>query len=185
MPASIASAPWPALTSVPVRLWDAPWGRTEDASGIRWTLRRNCALSPRQLGRAYGLLCAISLLIATTFALNGAPVVLLFSLVEMAAVGAALLVFARHVRDGEVLTLRDRVLHVEQSYGGRTQVTAFRAEWLTVEPSVGKGSLVELSGEAQRVRVGRFVIPELRARLAQELRQALRLACHPSSDFSV
>jgi uncharacterized membrane protein len=43
-----------------------------------------------------------------------------------------------------------------------------------VEPEHGDGSLIELSGQGQRIVVGRFVRPELRRQLADELRWALR-----------
>jgi uncharacterized membrane protein len=54
--------------------------------------------------------------------------------------------------------------------------TEFMAEWLTVEPAAGQGSLVELAGQGRTVRVGRFLRPELRAHFARELRVALRRA---------
>ncbi len=184
MSASLAPAPWSALSPVPPWRPGMSWGRQDDASGVRWTLRRNCALTPGQLIRAYAALCGLSLVIALAFAAQGAPVVLMFSLVELTAVGVAMLIYARHVGDGDVLTLRNRVLCVEQIHGSHTTVTTFRAEWVTVEPSVGRGSLVELSGQGQRIRVGRSVLPSMRAALAQELRQALRLACQPFSESS-
>jgi hypothetical protein len=40
--------------------------------------------------------------------------------------------------------------------------------------SVGEGLLVEVSGEGQRVQVGGYPRREWRARLAQEIRVALR-----------
>jgi uncharacterized membrane protein len=43
-----------------------------------------------------------------------------------------------------------------------------------VEPQSDDGALVELSGQGHRVAVGRFVRPELRRQLAEELRMALR-----------
>ena len=50
----------------------------------------------------------------------------------------------------------------------------FAPAWVRVEPAAGERSLIELSGEGQRVEVGRFVRPELRRALADELRAALR-----------
>jgi len=43
-----------------------------------------------------------------------------------------------------------------------------------VEPELGDRSLIELSGQGRRIAVGRFVRPELRRQLADELRWALR-----------
>lgn len=90
MSASLASAPWSALTSASPWRSGLPWVRQVDASGVRWTLRRNCAMTPGQLMRAFLALCGVSLAIALGFAAQGAPVVLVFSLIELTAVGAAL-----------------------------------------------------------------------------------------------
>jgi uncharacterized membrane protein len=111
---------------------------------------------------------------ASVFFIQGATLVLAFAGLELLAVGIALLVFARHAADRETLTLVGRSLQVEQCYGRRTDRTDFSADWLTVEPAAGQGSLVELSGRGQRVRVGRYLRPELRGAFARELRQALR-----------
>jgi len=92
------------------------------------------------------------------------------------AVGTALLIFARHVGDRETLTLCGRSLTVEQCIGSRVARTDFTVEWLTVEPSAGQGSLLQLTGEGRSVRVGRFLRPEMRPVLARELRRALRRA---------
>ena len=155
-----------------------------DAAGqdaVRWVLRRNCALTPMQLLKAYAGLCAVSLIIALAFAFQGAAVVLLFSALEMLLLGVALLVFGRHARDGETLTLAGPVLKVEQSCGSQTQLFEFRAEWVSVEPHLDSRSLVEIRGQGRCVRVGRFVRPHLRLALAREIRQAVqeRLRLHP------
>lgn len=107
---------------------------------------------------------------------QGAPFVLFFAGLELALLGVALLLFARHANDREVLTLAGRSLSVEQRSGSRVARTDFTAEWLTVEPAAGQGSLVQLSGEGRTVQVGRFLRPELRPAFARELRRALRLA---------
>jgi uncharacterized membrane protein len=41
----------------------------------------------------------------------------------------------------------------------------------------GEGSLVEITGQGHRMRVGRYLRPDLRTALARELRQALRQEC--------
>ena len=45
---------------------------------------------------------------------------------------------------------------------------------MRVEPAGSDRSLIELSGQGQRIAVGRFVRPEQRRALADELRFALR-----------
>jgi uncharacterized membrane protein len=90
-----------------------------------------------------------------------------------------MLIYARHAGDREVLTLAGRELAVETRQGNRTEQLRFGADWLVVEPSAGQGSLVELSGRGQAVRVGRFLRPEMRTAFAKELRRALRSVGSP------
>lgn len=182
MSATLASRPWPA-PSGPSR--GAPWvfGREVVLEGgaraLQWLQKRNCSITPRQLGWFYVSLCAFSLLIGIVCLVQGAPVVLAFTGLELLAVGLALLFFARHAGDREVLTLVGHSLQVEQRIGSRVQRTDFAAEWLAVEPAAGQGSLVELSARGQQVRVGRFLRPELRGAFARELRHALRRPASP------
>lgn len=175
-----APAPWPAAVAGLLRIGHS--SASPDGPAVKWVLRRNCSVTPRQLGAFYLSLCALSGVIALGFAWQGAPVVLAFAGIELLAVGLALLVYARHARDGDTLTLSGQWLAVEQACGARTAHTRFRTPWVSVEPSAGEGSLVEIRGEGQRVCVGRFVRPEGRAALAREIRQALREARQAAPD---
>jgi uncharacterized membrane protein len=189
MSASIATGSWSLLPGSPrggawrfgheVEL-DGAEGGSGPTRALQWLLKRNCSITPRELGRVYLSLCAVSLAIACFFFVQGATLVLAFAGLELVAVGVALLVFARHAADRETLTLIGRKLQVEQCFGNRVARADFSADWLTVEPAAGQGSLVQLSGRGQTVRVGRFVRPELRADFARELRRALRQTPGPS-----
>jgi hypothetical protein len=55
---------------------------------IRWFLRRNCSVTPVQLGWLYASLCAVSLGVATFFWFQGAVLVLPFAWLELARGGA-------------------------------------------------------------------------------------------------
>ena len=147
-----------------------------DGVGTEWLFKPNCSITPRQLASVYASLCAVSCLIAGFFFWQGAPFVAAFAGLELLAVGAAMLVFARHAGDRETLTLVGRSLRVERCTGNRVEHTELAADWLTVEPAAGQGSLVQLRGRGIRVQVGSFLRPELRVAFAQELRQALRQA---------
>lgn len=151
-------------------------------AALRWEMKRNCSISPGQLLAVYLSLCVVSLAIATGFFLQGAQPVLAFAGVEMLMLGIALLVYARHAGDHETLTLAGRSLVINQQDGREVRKAEFRAEWLSVEPSGGQRSLVELSTGGRRLRVGRFLRPELRAAFAHELRTALRRACLAPSE---
>jgi uncharacterized membrane protein len=147
---------------------------TVKGQNIHWFLKRNCSVTPAQLGWLYASLCVVSLGIATFFWFQGAVLILPFAWLELVGVGIAFLVYARHAGDGERISLEGRQLVVELESAGRLRRAEFNRDWVRVEPGAGKRSLIEVSGQGQRVSVGRYVRPELRPALAQEIRRALR-----------
>lgn len=182
MSATFASSSWSA-SQLPVA-GRSPWrwGEAVEVDGdpvLQWVLRRNCSLTPRQLLIAYLSVCVISLGVAAGFMWLGAGMVLGFAGLELLVFGIALLVHARHATDRETITLQGDALSVETRCGSSVERMDFRSAWVRVEPVHGEGSLLELSGQGRRVRVGRYVRPELRGSLAQELRRALRTEGRP------
>ena len=149
---------------------------TVQGQNIHWFLKRNCSVTPGQLGWLYASLCVVSLGIAGIFWMQGARMILPFAWVELAGVGAAFLAYARHAGDGEKISLQGRQLVVELENAGQLRRSEFNRDWVRVEPVAGDRSLIELSGQGRRVNVGRYVRPELRPALAQEIRRALREA---------
>ena len=147
---------------------------TVQGQHIQWFLRRNCSVTPRQLGWLYASLCVVSLGIATVFWSQGATLVLPFASVELIAVGLAFMVYARHATDGERILLQGAQLVVEFENGGKLERAEFQRDWVRVEPRAGHRSLIEVSGQGRSIDVGRFVRPELRPVLAREIRMALR-----------
>lgn len=140
---------------------------------MQWELRRNCSLTPKQMLGFYLGLSAVSLAIAGIFWWLGARLVMPFAWLEVLAVGVALLVHARHVTDGERIRLQGGVLTVERACGLRTERCELCTEWVRVASTRGDGSLIELSERGKKMVVGRFVRPELRGQLADEMRWAL------------
>lgn len=141
---------------------------------VQWLLKRNCSLAPRQLLAFYASLCLLSLAIAGLFWLRGATLVMPFAGIEMLAIGSALLLYARHAADSEIIRLRPGRLTVRRVHGPHVEQVEFEPAWVRVEPESSDRSLIELSGQGRRISVGRFVRPELRRQLADELRWALR-----------
>lgn len=169
MSVTLAPSVWAAASSPAGGRSDAAPG----AAAAQWVLRRNCCLTPRQVAGVYLSLCVVSCVIAAAFWWAGAPVVLAFAGLELAAVGAALLVYARHAGDRETITIDGGVVRVEHHCGRRVERAQFNAAWLRVEPADDRGALVGLTGQGRRVRVGRYTRPEWRPALAQDLRRAL------------
>ena len=140
-----------------------------------WTLKRNCSLTPRQSLAVYALLCAASFAIAFVFLLQGMWMVLAFALVEMTAVGLALLHYARHALDVETIVLTDATLIIERCDAGRREEIRLDPTWLRVlppEPRTRK--LIHLESHGAQVAVGAYVSEAMRLQVAQELKQALR-----------
>jgi len=149
-------------------------GSSEPAQrSVEWVLKRGGSMAPRQRLWLFAMLCALSPGIAGMVWLLGVTMVLPFAGIAL-AVGAATLLYARHAADSEWIALRGDELTVEHASGKRIERVAFQPAWVRVEPEHGDRSLIELSGQGRRIAVGRFVRPELRSQLAEELRWALR-----------
>lgn len=167
--ATIAS---PMPSSGPSRLGRVV--RQGDSVGVEWVLKRNCSISPQQLMAVFASLCVVSLCIASFFWAHGARLVMLFAWVELSGVAAAMLLYARHAMDRERVSLQAGRLLVERQEGGRTERIELDPQWVRVEPRNHAGALIRLAAHGKRVEIGRHVRPELRSRLAEELRTALR-----------
>ena len=147
---------------------------TVQGQNIHWFLQRNCSITPAQLVWLYASMCVVSLGIGTVFWWLGATLVLPFAWIELAAVGVAFVLYARHAADGETISLQGRQLVVELENAGRLERAEFDRDSVRVEPSAADRSLIEVSGRGRSVNVGRFVRPELRPALAREIRRAVR-----------
>jgi uncharacterized membrane protein len=147
---------------------------TVSGQNIHWFLKRNCSVTPSQLGWLYASLCVVSLGIGGAFWLQGATMVLPFAWLELLAVGLAFVLYARHATDGEKIVLQDGRLVVELENGGNYERAEFLPHQVRIEPQASDRSLIEVSGQGRMVKVGRYVRPELRAALAREIRMALR-----------
>ena len=152
----------------------APDSQASGEWSVQWQLRRNCSMAPALLLKIYGSLCVVLLGIAGFFWAQGVTMVMPFASAELVAVGAAIWIYARHAADSELIRLNAGRLVVEHANGRHTERVEFQPDWVRVEPAHGDGSLIELSGRGKRISVGRFVRPELRRQLADELRSALR-----------
>lgn len=142
----------------------------------QWFLKRNCSVTPGQLGWVYVSLCVVSLGIGIFFWLQGIRLILAFAWAELSAVGFAFLAYARHATDGEKISLQGAQLVIELENAGKLERSEFRREWVRIEPKADDRSLIEVSGQGRSVEVGRYVRPELRSALAREIRMALRSA---------
>ena len=183
MSSTFAPRPWPAPAHVP---GSAAWRFARelhpqrdggDRAAVQWRMLRNSSVVPNCLLGVFVALSTVSLGIGVAFWWLGAPAVLPLAGVELLALGFAFWFCSHHAGDAETITLVERELNVERRFGRVVDSADFRAEWVRIEPVHGEGSLVEISGQGRRMRVGRYLRPELRMALARELRQAVRREC--------
>jgi uncharacterized membrane protein len=139
-----------------------------------WTLKRNCSLTPRQLWLFYASLCLASFSIAGVFALYGVRYVLSFALLEMAAVGLAFLVYARHATDRERIALVGDCLLVELVEAEQTRKFHLNRYLTRVELPLSRHGLVGLEAVGMRIEVGQFLTARKRREFALELARELR-----------
>ena len=151
-----------------------PWVHVASAQQQEWLLKRNCSLAPRQLALIFGSLAAVSLIIATAFAMGGAWLVLPFACIEVLALGAAFLVYSRHAADYERIVLCRDCLLVETCRGERLRREQCAPAWTRVEYSGTRRELIGLVAAGRRIDVGRFVPESERRVLARQLRVQLQ-----------
>ena len=146
------------------------------------TLQRNCSMTPRQVARAYAVLCSLSLAVALAFLLHGVWIVLAFSLLELGCVGLALVLYARHALDRERIALSSDCLLIEcvqADIHSQARLDPLWTRVLTADAAAGtpgatRRALITLESRGVRVEVGRFVNEAQRRQVARELRLALR-----------
>jgi len=147
----------------------------EGAHGeVRWQSKRNCSLAPKQALACYAPLCALLAVVGLACWRIGALWVLPFAALEIAAVAAAVLAYARHAGDRETVELRGGRVLVRHCDGDRVNEVEFAPDWVRVARPDDECTLIEVSGPGRCAHIGRYVRPEKRPRVADELRQTLR-----------
>ncbi len=142
------------------------------------TARANCSLTPGGRRVAFALIFAVSLGIASGFAiLLGAWPVLPFAGLEMAALYLAFDWVNRHAGDFERLTVEGDVVTVEAWECARLERFRLNRHWarvvLAADPVSGHSRLA-LRSHGREVPFGRHLTDAERAHLAGELRRRLR-----------
>jgi uncharacterized membrane protein len=150
-----------ALPPLPADLEYCVVARVNDSlEGVRW--------------QVFGVLAAVSLVVAGGFALAGAWPVLAWSVLEVGVLAAAFLYCERRAREWERLTVAGDLVVVEQAAGERRQRLAFNRYWLRVEVeanAAGRSPRLTLCSGGTRQEFGRALPPAERLAVAKELRQ--------------
>ncbi|MFM7284218.1 MAG: DUF2244 domain-containing protein [Betaproteobacteria bacterium] len=144
-----------------------------EALSKSWVLRRNCALSPRQLAVAFCLIGATSMLIAVAWAATGAWIVLPFAAIELLVLAVAFLAYSRHARDQERITLAQDCVQVEVLLGESLRRVELPRAWLRCRMEESPKGMVRLDSLSGGIEIGRFVSPADRKLFFEEFRLAL------------
>ena len=138
-----------------------------------WQMRRNCALTPKQLLKFYIVLVCLSSAVATGFLLAGVWVIVIFTIIEVSAVTVGFLVYCRHALDYEIIEIDDKRLIVKKFIGYKEKIYEFNAQWAKIELSPEGSKTFFISQSNLRVELGHFIRPEQQASLIASVRRHL------------
>ncbi|MEP6607397.1 MAG: DUF2244 domain-containing protein [Burkholderiaceae bacterium] len=139
-----------------------------------WLIKRNCSAGPGQLALVFGSLVAVSCVFGLGFAVFGLWMVLPFVGLELAAVGAAFLVYGRHAADFERIQIAPAGVGVERTEGDAKQQWRLDPRVCRVQiesrgPGWGQRVRVYLLAPGIKLELGRYLLDRRRAQLAREL----------------
>lgn len=138
-----------------------------------WQMKRNCALSPKQLLQFYIVLVCLSVTVATGFLLAGVWIIPIFTVIEITAVTIGFLIYCRHALDYETIEIIGKRLIVKKFIGYKESIFEFNAQWAKIEiPSNGQKVFV-ISQSNLRVEVGQFIRQEQQLPLISSIRAHL------------
>ncbi|HWA36624.1 MAG TPA: DUF2244 domain-containing protein [Burkholderiales bacterium] len=140
------------------------------------TLKRNCSISPAGLLGVFAALSLASSAIGIGFAIAGAWPVLPFVGLEIAALGAAFVLYARRAGDYERIELARGRLTIEVVESERQvqyELDARRAR-VVLERNTGYGARVLVREAGKEVEIGRHLDALSRIEFAGELSRRLR-----------
>ena len=136
----------------------------------RWQMRRNCALSPKQLLWFYIALVCLSLLVAVGFLLAGIWVIPIFTALELSAVTIGFLIYCRHALDCETIEIDGKRLIVKKFISYQEAVYEFNTQWAKIEPPVDASKTFHISQSNLRVELGQFLRQEQQNALISSVR---------------
>lgn len=140
----------------------------------RWQMRRNCALSPKQLLQFYIALVCLSLVVATGFWLAGVWMIPIFTALELTAVTIGFLIYCRHALDCESIEVDGKRLIVKKFIGYKETVYEFNTQWVKIEPPTESTKTFYIRQSDLQVEIGQFLRYEQQLALIAQVRACLR-----------
>ena len=139
----------------------------------RWQMRRNCALTPKQLLKFYIVLVCLSVTVGAGFFLAGVWVIPIFTALELSAVTLGFLIYCRHALDCETIEIDGKSLLVKKFIGYKETIYELNTQWAKIElPSEGS-KVFHISQSNLRIELGQFLRPEQQMPLIAAVRAHL------------
>ena len=138
-----------------------------------WLLQRRSTLSLRQLQKVFAALCAPSLLVALTFLWLGYWYILMYSLLELAALWLCMRHQARHADDYDRIDIAPGVILVEQRRAGGLRLILLDPLTTRLLPSPRDTTPLRLADRHATVILAEFLPPAHRRQLAADLATCL------------
>jgi uncharacterized membrane protein len=142
-------------------------------SAKRWQMRRNCALTPKQLLQFYIALVCLSLIVATGFFLAGVWMISIFTTLELTAVTMGFFIYCRHALDCETIEIEGKRLLVKKFIGYRETLYEFNSQWAKIEQPIEDAKTFHISQSGLRVELGQFIRYEQQLALIRQVRAYL------------
>ena len=139
----------------------------------RWQMRRNCALTPKQLLQFYIVLVCLSLIVAIGFYLAGVWMIPIFTALELSAVTLGFLIYCRHALDCETIEIEGKRLIVKKFIGYKETVFEFNAQWAKIDPPIDASKTFQIRQSDLRVELGQFIRQEQQLALIAQVRACL------------
>lgn len=123
-------------------------------------MRRNCALTPKQLLQFYIVLICLSLIVATGFFLAGVWMIPIFTALELIAVTLGFLIYCRHALDCETIEIEGKRLIIKKFIGYKETLYEFNTQWAKIELPLDGAKTFHISQSNLRVELGQFLMLE-------------------------
>ena len=138
-----------------------------------WQMRRNCALTPKQLLKFYIVLVCLSFVVAIGFLLAGVWVIPIFTIIEISAVTIGFLIYCRHALDSETIQIDGKRLIVKKFIGYKEKVYEFNTQWAKIETPLEDSKTFFISQSNLRVEIGQFIRQEQQLSLIAAVKRYL------------
>jgi uncharacterized membrane protein len=147
---------------------------TEAGEALIWKLQKNCSMSPGQLAAILAIISVPNLLAGVIFWTWGAPLVLVFSILEVCVMAACFIHYARHAADAEMVTVTHDTIDVRIVSGAAVFHKRFRISFAKLHMLADSSNLICISESGHIVKIGSTLPRNLRQKFFKELNFAIQ-----------